>query len=149
MNTHENTNRVLNRILAMEQYSLANYLLEAPPWAHRGDEPLWEAVQHMADDQQHYAERIGTLIVEREGMVDSANYPMRFTALNDLALDYLASRLVEHQRILIAQLADCVAQLEGDPPAHELAQEVLGAEKGHLDTLLELTSRQEERVAAA
>lgn len=143
----QDTNRILNQILGLEQYSLATYLLEIHPWMRHDDKPLWETVRHMAADQQHYAERIGRLIVDRDGVVGGGNYPMRFTSLNDLALDYLAKKLIDHQRLLIRQLTECVAQLEGDRPAWELATEVLGAEKGHLETLTELWDRQHKPVS--
>ena len=123
--------RVLNRLLALEQYSLANYLLQASPWVRHGDEPLFETVRSIAADQEVAAARIAAILVQRHGYAESSQFPTRFPAYNYLAMNYLARKLID-------EIARCVEQLDGDPEAKQLAEEVLASEKHHLGLLTRL-----------
>lgn len=128
----------LNRLLSITQYSLASYLLGSPPWTSRGAEPLVEAACRIAQDQQAQAMRVGRLLVRRHGYAESGQFPTQFTEYNDLALDYLALRLIEHERVLIDEVVRCGEQLAGDPEAKQLAEEVLAGERRHLSLLTRL-----------
>jgi hypothetical protein len=127
--------RTLNRVLALERYSLASYLLYAPPWACSGSGSLLKAVGRIAADQQAEAGRLGRFLVRRYGYAELGQFPTQFTGYNDLAPDYLQQRLIEQQRLMIAELARCAEQLAGDPDAKRLAEEALAGEKLHLDLL--------------
>ena len=132
--------KVLNRMLVTFQYSLASYLRYARPWAHSGNARLLEAVRQITADHEDHARRLGGLILKRRGKVESGRFPTRFTAYNDLALDYLARRLVEHERKLIEEITRCVAWLGGDAEARRLGEDILASERQHLRTLTELVS---------
>jgi hypothetical protein len=80
------------------------------------------------------------LILERRGKIDLDGFPARFTTYNYLALDYLARRLVEHERVLIEEIGRCVAGLGGDLEARQIGDEILARERLHLRTLTELVS---------
>jgi bacterioferritin (cytochrome b1) len=131
---------VLNRLLALQQYSLANYLLYANPWVPPGGERLLEAIRQIAANHQVQACRIGRLIVNRRGAIGPGHFPMRFTAYNDLALDYLAQRLLEQERELIDEVSRGVARLDDDPEARRLAEDVLASEERHFKMLTGLLS---------
>jgi hypothetical protein len=137
-NGRPESRRVLNRLLAIEYYSLANYLLYAPPWKRPGDEPLLDVVRRIAAEQQAAAVRIGRLLVRRYGYVETDQFPMEFAAYDDLALDFLARRLIEHERQMIDEIAHCVEQLADDPEAKQLAEEILAGEKRRLEMLTRL-----------
>ncbi|GIW94192.1 MAG: hypothetical protein KatS3mg110_2233 [Pirellulaceae bacterium] len=128
---------LLNRIFALEQFSLANYLMDAHPWVHRGDERLVEVVRAIARDQQEYAEQVGRWIVEHEASLAPACYPMRYTAFNDVSIEFLMDRLVEEQRHIVEELERLVPELQGTGEPYELAQQILGSEKAHLENLQE------------
>lgn len=131
---------VLNRLLAAFQYSLATYLGYARPWTRPGNARLLEAVRQITADHEAHARRLGGLILKRCGKVKAGRFPTRFTAYNDLALDYLARQLVEHERELIDEVARSVASLGGDLAARQLGEAILGVERQHLRTLTELVS---------
>ena len=127
----------LNRLLAHQCYSLVNYLSEAPPWTHPGNKGQVEATRIIVGDHEHYAQRLAEAIEERRGVLEAGRFPMRFLSLNDLALDYLLSGLIEEQRGNIQASEQCMAELVEDPQAWSLASEVLGSERAHLDILSE------------
>jgi bacterioferritin (cytochrome b1) len=132
--------KVLNRLLGVFQYSLASYLHHARPWTHPGNARLFEFVRKISAEHAAHARRIGGLIMKRRGKIESGRFPIRFTAYNDLALDYLARRLVEHERELIEETARRVAWLGGDPEARQLGEAILASERQHLRTLTAFVS---------
>ena len=133
----------LNRLLAHQCYSLVNYLSEAPPWTHPSNEELMEATRDIVEDHEHYAQLLADAIEERGGILASGRFPMRFLSLNDLALDYLLAGMIENQQRNIETNEQCVAELSEDPLAWNLASEVLGSERAHLDILKEFLPRTE------
>ena len=129
---------ILNELFAIEKFSLASYLRYASPWSKPNDEPLRKVIRQIGDEQQHFADRIGWFVVEHRGHVKGGSFPLRFTAFNDLSLDYLARRVMEDQEWIIREVRVCVSKLAGAPIAHSLALEVLDAEQAHLDRLAEM-----------
>jgi hypothetical protein len=130
---------VLNRLLATLHRSLPMYLNDATPWTHPGDEQAAQTLQRIVDDQRRDINRLAELIIERSGRIDPGQWPMEYTDLNFLSLDYLLRELVRHQQQDIAQIERCVSLLSQDRVARELAEEILGSEKAHLEMLEELT----------
>jgi hypothetical protein len=137
---HPESRDTLNRLLAITQYSLASYLVYAPPWTCRGEGPLLEATRLIAVGQRAETVRVGRLLVRRYDYAESGRFPTRFTEYNDLSLDYLAQRLGEQERLMIDEIGRCAAQLAGDPEAKRIADEVLAREKRHLNLLTGLSA---------
>jgi hypothetical protein len=130
---------VLNRLLATLHRSLPMYLSDATPWTPPGDERATQTLARIVEDQRRDINRLAELILQRSGRVETGRWPMEYTDLNFLSLDYLLRELVRYQQQLIAQIERCVALLSSDRHARELAEEVLGSEKAHLEALEELT----------
>ncbi|MGD9647811.1 MAG: ferritin-like domain-containing protein [Pirellulales bacterium] len=126
---------VLNHLLATLQRSLAEYLQSSRYWTHRGDERAEAIVLHLVEDQRAYMARLASLILERHGQIEPSSFPMEFTDLNLLSLDYLLQELVGHQRATIETIEECIDDLGADRPARELAEEILGNARGHLENL--------------
>jgi hypothetical protein len=132
---------VLNRLLAMLYRSLPLYLQGTQPWMRPGDEKAWEALVRMAADHKHYASKLAELIQESGGLVDPGQFPLAFTGLHDVALDYLIRRVIELQKRDLCRIEQCVAELKGHPRARAVAEEILGNARGHLEILEELSVR--------
>ncbi|MBS0209114.1 MAG: hypothetical protein JSS27_09190 [Planctomycetes bacterium] len=131
---------VLNRLLAIEYRSLPMYLMDARPWRHTGDQREVQALCDIITNQKSYVQRLSDLILSRAGALRFGEFPMEYTALHDLALDYLLGQLVQHQFGVVAEVEQLAERLGNDRPARELALELLGSEKAHLETLQELAS---------
>lgn len=132
------TIRALNRLVAIHNRSLAMYLASARPFTREGDEEAMAVLRHMATDQRKTVERLGALILELGGRVAKGEFPMEFTSLHDLDLDYLLRRVVASHKVDIEAIKECVDELRLAPLARALAEESLGAAKGQLDSLEEL-----------
>jgi hypothetical protein len=131
------TYQALNRLLTIIYRSLPMYLTYACPWTHRGDEKAVATLSHIVDDQKQLSNRIAEHIL-RLGPIDMGEYPLDFPDTHDLGLDYLIIKLVQCQKNDVAALEHCVVDLKGDRTAAALAEEALGAARGHLESLEEL-----------
>ena len=116
------------------------YLRSAHPWTHRGDEPAREVLGDIADDAQRWVERISDVLLAEHAVIQRGTFPIEFAAIHDVSLDYLIGRLIDCQRKDAEVIADCTAALPENSTAKALAQEMLGAAKGNLQSLEELTS---------
>lgn len=123
----------LNRLLQIHYRSLPMYLSSARPWVPHGHEKAAAALDLIVADQTRMVENISNELLNVGGDIDLGEFPMTYTDLHDLSVDYVLGELVEAQRRDVAAIEECVAELGGDP----LAQEALGAAKGHLESLEE------------
>lgn len=132
---------LLNELYAIENRSLATYLADACPWTHPGDEPASQALAHILTDQRQMVGRLGELIESRGGRIDRGSFPIEYTDLNLLSLDFLVLELIRCQKRDIADIERIVAALGADREARELAEEVLGSERAHLEALEDLVKQ--------
>jgi len=137
---------VLNRLLAAHEYSLPRYLTYAHPWTRSGDQQAVETLRHIVADQQELSERIANMIGELGGITQPGLFPMRYTDLHDLDVEFLLRCLIDAQRQMIATLERCAADLGTAAMPRALAEEALGSARGHLESLEELAR---QPVAAA
>lgn len=127
----------LNRLFGNQCCSVVDYLNQARPWTHSGNEELMEATRSIVADHEHYSQLLADAIEERGGTLASGGFPMSFLSLNDLALDYLLDVMIDNQQRNIETNEQCVAELGEDLPAWNLASEILGSERAHLDIMKE------------
>jgi hypothetical protein len=129
----------LNRLLTILERSLPMYLSWASPWTRQGDEKAVQALSHIVDEQKRLAARVAEIIL-RSGPINLGEYPHEFYDVHDLSLDYLLGRLVAYQKRDVAALERSVGELQSDREAAAVAEEALGAARGHLETLEELAA---------
>ncbi len=134
------TIKVLNRLYLLYNWSLPIYLRDAGPWSRLQDEPAKQTLAHIIEDHESTSDRLGSMILDRNGIVEIGRFPMEFTGWNDLSFDFILQRLLEWQRRNIRTLERCVGELDGDPAARAVAEELLGEAKGHLESLNDLTT---------
>ena len=132
------TNAVLNRLAVVHNRSLATYLTYAAPWATNTDVEAMKTLKDIAEQHQETTDRLGALIMENKGTVETGAFPMRYTAWHDVSLAFLLVKLVESQEATIATIQECVEQLRFAPMFQAVSEELLGAAKAHLDALHEL-----------
>ena len=132
-----NTNDILNRLYALHNRSLAQYLSYTRPWSAPGDGAAAQTLELIVADQQQMIARLGELILENGDEVFPGEFPMTFTSLHDLSFEYLLTLLIDAQREDVETITDCVDQLNLAPLAKAVAEEALGLAQGHLDNLLE------------
>lgn len=137
---------LLNRLLAIMCRSFPQYMRYARPHVPAGRGEELEALEAIALDEDVMAERISRVIIDAGALPRTGEFPMEFTDLHDLDVDYLVKIAVRYQEQDVAAIQGLVDRLQTAPAAKALAEEALGLSKGHLDSLYELT---QPRAAAA
>lgn len=130
----------LNRLLQILYRSLPVYLHGKQIWSPRGREEIGRELEEIAADYRMYVEKIVSLVYDGGGCVDPGQFPLDFTSMHDLSVEYLFRELVRRQGRDVAAIERCVDDLETWPEARSLAEEVLGNARGHLDNLEELAA---------
>lgn len=126
---------VLNRLLTIEYRSLPVYLAGTSPWIKAGEERAAATLAHIVSDQLEMAQRIAKLIHQRGGQLIVGAFPMEFTDLHMLSLDFLVHECIAWEQRTGAEIEQCIADLASDVEARQLAEEALGLSKGHLENL--------------
>lgn len=130
----------LNRLLTILYRSLPMYLTYASPWTHGGDERAVQALKQVAENEEQLATRVAQHVIDHYGPVNLGDYPLDFPDTHDLAVDYLVGKVVACQKSDVEKIEQVVAAVKDDPAAAALAEEALGAARGHLETLEELAA---------
>jgi bacterioferritin (cytochrome b1) len=129
----------LNRLLAIHVRSFIQYLRYAKPYIPPGRVDVLEALDAAAHDQDVMADRISRMVYDLGALPRSGEFPMEFTDMHDLGLDFLLQAAIRYQQYDVAAIGNLVEGLQADPAARAMAEEALGMAKGHLDTLREVT----------
>ena len=127
----------LNQVLATLNRSLSMYLTYGSPWVGSGEQQAAAVVRSIAEDQQRICQRLVDAILDRDGAPDFGEFALEFTDTNLLSLEYLLQELMFYARQDIARLEEAVDWLKqtADRQARDLAEEALGAERAHLESL--------------
>ena len=135
---------LLNRLLALHHRSFASYLADAGPWqaTDAASEGIARALRAVVFDHRATSQRLAEAIRAAGGQVVPSAYAMEFTDKNFLSLDYLLPEVIAALRHDAAEMEQIVAAV---PPAEtavrELAQESLGAARGHIDALAAVAAK--------
>lgn len=132
---------ILMRLFQRVYRSLPMYLAQAEPWTHPGAEQAQRVMGGIVADAQVYCQRVAHRIHQHRGRLDLGEFPMEFTDLNMLSLDYLLTELVRWQKADIRCFELLIAELPEKSEDRDLAEEVLGNWCGHLQSLEELLRR--------
>jgi hypothetical protein len=130
--------RQLNRLLAIHCRSFVQYLRWSKPYVPPGHEDELDTLAAIAADQDALAERVSKLVVDSGALPRSGEFPMEFTDLHDLDIDFLIAAAVRYQEHDLTAVQQVVDALAAAPAARAIAEEALGMSKGHLDSLREL-----------
>ncbi len=115
---------VLNRLLPLLWRSLPSYLADTRPRPGRGPEELHEAICQIAAEQHLLAGEIVEAIRRLGGLPHYGRFPIRFTAINDLALPFLAGQVIRSAQLQRESIAQAASQLEDWPRLKRLAERI-------------------------
>ena len=89
---------ILNDALATIYRSLPMFVGEVQPYSHPGDEQAEQLLQNIIADQKLYGGKLAELILDLGGAPDAGAYPILYTDLHLLSLDYLMQEITSQQR---------------------------------------------------
>ena len=131
---------ILNQLLRLLCRGLPAYMDEMNPWMQPEHEPLQKALTNLADDRRLFAKRTAQAISDHGGYPDPGPYPMEYTGLNDVSIEYLTHELIDSLQVDIEILEVFSAQLADIPELHALIQEILGNTVAHAEILGEINT---------
>ena len=132
------TNDLLNQLLGIVGRSFPQYLQYARPYVPPGRSDLMEMIGAVVGDQNGMVERLSQMLSDAQTPPRFGEFPMEYTDLHDLDINYLMKIAVKYQEQDIESIAAIAEQLRLAPAAQSLAEEALGMAKGHLDSLREV-----------
>jgi hypothetical protein len=135
---YKNSVAILNELFAKLDCSLARYLSYARPWVPRRNMLLDAVVRRLSYEHEIFASNIARLISDRRGSLDSCVFPMGFTSYNDLSLEYLAPKVLDHERGLIVTAEECAERLKDDPEARRIVGKIVASLRRYAALLAEL-----------
>jgi|GEM_PF-390751 len=133
---------LLNRLLGVVSRSFLQYIKFSQPYVPAGRKEVLETLAAMAADLDSMADRISQMIMNQQELPRTGQFPMGFTDMHDLDIDFLVRVAIDCQRQDIVAVEQLVEQLQMAPAAKSLAEETLGMAKGHLQSLEELAGAQ-------
>ena len=137
---HVDPIHLLNRLMAIQCRSFPQYLRYSRPHVPPGRGEEMEALEAIAADQDIMTQRISRMVIDAGALPRTGEFPMEFTDLHDLDIDFLVKAAVRYQEQDVAEIQTLVDRLQTFPAAKSLAEESLGLAKGHLDSLKELVA---------
>ena len=131
MNTSQHLS-ALRRLFYLQCFSLPRFVASASPHVVARDKHLLTIIESVASRQEQMASRVADAILEREGRLPRATFPLHYTGLHNLEMTYLLTRILEEQRAVVGVHNTAASTLADDEDAQHLARELLGLETSHL-----------------
>jgi hypothetical protein len=125
----------LNQLLHLLLRGLPAYVVEVNPWTQPGRQPLRKALANLAADRRLFANRTNQAILDRGASPDPGPFPLEYTGLNDVSMEYLTNEIIDSLHVDIEILQEFSAQLRDIPELHALSEEILGNTIGHAEIL--------------
>lgn len=129
---------MLSQLAGLLDCSLARYLVNARPWVRRPYLLLGAIARRLATEHERYAGELVRLLHARRHDVNNHTYPMEFTYYNDLSLEYLAPRLLDHQLRLINFAQAVSTEFSGDYEVARILKKLLASLRRYGSLLDEL-----------
>src|SRR5262245_29787521 len=107
--------RLLNRLLAIQCRSFPQYLQYSRPYVPPGRGEELETLETIARSQDSMADRISRLIDDLDALPHSGEFPMEFTDMHDLDVDYVVAAAIRYQKQDIEAIQSLVSQAETTP----------------------------------
>ncbi|MBI1313777.1 hypothetical protein GC176_20995 [bacterium] len=131
----QNSTALLNDLLNRLSHSWLQYIGDAWPWAPNECAERLEAFQGLVRRQQFAAERLGDLLSDRHAVLSLTNYPFDGSTVNYVTLDYVKPRIVDDEQSMIADLKAAAGELQNDPEALRLVEQLTADEEQTLSEL--------------
>jgi rubrerythrin len=134
------TQTLLQSILRRESRSLLQYLQESFPWTTLDKQSAVAQVQKMSQEERDAATRLARFLGRHQiDLPYLGSFPMDFTTINFIGLDYATPLLVKSEREALAELERELPQVT-DAEARGLVQEIIAVKQRHLKDLENLAT---------
>jgi hypothetical protein len=133
---------LLQEQVRKEGRSLLQYVSESFPWTtHKNHQVLPVLFDMAKEEQQSTAALVQLLLKHRARPPYLGAYPMSFTTINYMSLDFLLPYLIDFEKRRGTELERDLASIS-DEEANHLLQSLLEMKRRHLATLTGLLSKE-------
>jgi hypothetical protein len=140
------TQAVLQDVLRRESLSLLQYIRDAFPWTSLEEQEAWPRLRRVVEEDAHALAELAQFLARRRVPLPYIGmFPVDFTSINFVSLDYVVPRLLDEQRREAAALEAALARVT-DPEAGEQLRRLLDLKRRHLGPLEGLTAATEPAV---
>lgn len=126
---------VLQQVAALHHRSLPVYLTYARPWVRYGSEDRETVIEDIAADHHELVERILRVLEEDGRPVSLGDFPMAYTDLNDLSLDFILQELTRYEQQLETTLRGYQSRLVAESIPYGIVDYAVGMAQAHLQIL--------------
>jgi hypothetical protein len=132
---------LLQDLVRREGRSLLQYVSESFPWTTYKNHHALPVILDMAKEERESAAAIASFLVKnRQQLPYLGAYPMSYTTINYMSLDFLIPYLIDFEKRRIVELEKDLA-METDEAKH-LVQSLLAMKQRHLAALVNLTGQE-------
>jgi hypothetical protein len=129
------TQALLQDVFRREGLTLLQYIRDAFPWTAVGEEEAWGKLRQVVDEDTAAVTDLGRFLTRRRVPLPYVGqFPVEFTSINFVALDWVLARLADAQRREVATLEADVSRA-ADPEARAALQQLLDVKRRHLSVL--------------
>ena len=115
---------LLQKLLNRTARSLLSYVFGSHPWVSYRQENLWQVIEEIASRHREWSVRLSEEIIRRDGIPDRGSFPMYYTRYNDLAIGFLAPRILEELQGTLVFIKQSHAVCQNDPELGMMLQEM-------------------------
>jgi hypothetical protein len=138
------TQTLLQSVLRRERLTLLQYIRDAFPWTGADEQEALGMLRQLVDeDTQAIAELNRFLVSRRVPLPYIGQFPVDFTSINFVSLDWILPRLAEAQRLEVGVLEADVGRI-ADPDARAALQRLLDVKRRQLPILEGLAAAHSE-----
>ena len=135
---HAETAALLQDLVRREGRSLLQYVSESFPWTTAKNQHVLPVLQNLAkEEQEGTAAIVQYLLKNRRRPPYLGAYPMSFTTINYMSLDFLIPYLIEFEKRRIAEL-EKDSGLVSEDEVKKLLKSLLEMKQNHLAVLSSL-----------
>lgn len=131
---------LLNLVMAYHSASLPRYLAYAKPYVGSGDTKAMRLFRLIGEDHFRTMNLVGHAILRKGGTIQASEFPMVYTDMHDLSVDYMFAEVQKQNAELIDELESIIEQVQDDAEALAVVRESLGAAKAHREQIEELAA---------
>jgi hypothetical protein len=129
------TQAVLQGVLRRESLALLQYIRDAFPWTSLEEQEAWPRLRQVVEEDSHGLAELAQFLARRRVPLPYIGmFPVDFTSINFVSLDYVVPLLLDEQRREVAALEADQARV-ADPEAREQLQRLLDLKRRHLSAL--------------
>lgn len=130
----------LNQLVVDIGRSLLQFVDETWPWTARGAAERRNRIAELAQRQREHVAEIVELLYERDAEVLFGTYPVTYTDLHYVELDYLMSQLVDNQTSLLGEIEATAKLCSSDSEVVALLDRIASGERAILNELKSLAT---------